>query len=72
MKKKKSPNKVPAPAKNPVLHGDTFRAFIDEARSIGNEVAARRQLHADMMEFLGELGYVESWDAWYAKKRAKP
>lgn len=63
MSTKKRQNSAPAPAqKPPVLHGDVFRAFVDEARSIGNEVAARR-------EFMKERGLDSDFAEWCAAKR---
>lgn len=75
MAKKKSPNTGPittalAAAPKPVLHGDCFRAFLDEARSIGNEVAARREYDEDVAVFLRERGLFDEWATWRAKKRA--
>ncbi len=48
----------------PVLHGDCFRTFLDEARSIGNEVASRRVYDADVAAYLTEKGLVEEFSAW--------
>lgn len=73
MARKKRPG-PPAPQKTtalpPVLHGDTFRAFLDEARSIGNECDARRKYDADVVEYLKEKGLFEEWAAWREAKHA--
>lgn len=74
MSKKKHPNKAhqkplvqrPPP---PVLHGDVFRTFVDEARSIGNEVVARREFDLDVVEYLRSKGLFDEWCAWRAAKR---
>ena len=75
MSKKKRPNKVTtpvavAPPKKPVLEGDVFVRFIDEARSIGNEVAARRQYEDDVVAYLTTKGLFQEWSAWRAAKYA--
>ena len=75
MSRKKRPNSPsptpPAPAGPlPVLNGNCFATFIDEARSIGNEVAARRQFDADIMEYLKQKSLLEEWSAWYDARRA--
>lgn len=54
----------------PVLHGDAFRTFLDEARSIGNEVMARREFDADVVEYLKQKGLVDEWAKWREAKRA--
>ncbi len=76
MSKKKSPNSVAArgtppkaAAPAPVAHGDCFRTFIDEARSIGNECVSRRQFDEDVVEFLKEKGMFADWAAWRTAKR---
>ena len=75
MKKKNRPNKsykkaaAPAPA-TPVLHGNVFRTFLAEATSIGNEVQARREFDADVVEFLTQKGLSAEWDAWRTAKHA--
>lgn len=58
---------VPTP---PVVHGDCFRAFIDEARSIGNECMARREYDNDVVEYLKQKGLFEDWATWREAKRA--
>jgi hypothetical protein len=74
MSKKKRPNKVPtrtaqnAAVPRPVVHGDAFRTFIAEAQSIGNEVAARREYDADVVEYLEEKGLFEDWARWREMK----
>ena len=73
MTKKNRPNKAPVKAgaqPQPVAHGDCFRTFIDEARSIGNECMARREWDDDAVEFLKAKGLFEEWCAWRDKKRA--
>ena len=71
MSRKKRPNKVQAPAAPvmPVLHGDCFRTFLDEARSIGSEVMARREYDADVVEYLKQKGLFEEWGRWRETKR---
>lgn len=72
MSKKNRANKVPnmpAAARLPVIHGDCFRTFIDEASSLGNEVMARRQFDADVAEYLKQKGLLEEWGAWREAKR---
>lgn len=71
MPKKNRAPRGAAPAKPPVLQGDCFRTFLDEARSIGNEVAARRQFAADVIEFLRGKGLIDEWDAWHAARRGQ-
>jgi hypothetical protein len=66
---RKAPRVVTAPPA-PVLAGDVFRAFVDEARSIGNEVAARRLYDEDVVAFLREKGLYDEWAAWRQAKRA--
>lgn len=70
MTKRKSPKTVPggSPVKPSVLHGDVFRSFLDEARSIGNECAERRVFDAHVVEFLTEKGLMDEWAAWREKK----
>jgi hypothetical protein len=75
MPKKKSPKTASVLAlkdvsTRTVLHGDCFRAFLDEARSIGNEVAARREYDEDVVEYLTAKGLFDEWAIWRAKKRA--
>lgn len=67
---KKKPAYV-APQQNtqlPILHGDCFRTFLEEATSIGNEVAARREFCADVVEYLTQKGLIDEWSAWRAAK----
>lgn len=74
MAKKKHPKAAPAvqPQKLalPVVHGDCFRTFLDEARSIGNEVVARRQFDADVVEYLTQKGLFDEWSKWREAKHA--
>ena len=75
MAKKKHPNSVPATQRAaaqplPVVHGDCFRTFLDEARSIGNECTARREYDADVVEYLQQKGLMDEWAAWREAKRA--
>ena len=53
---------------SPVLHGNAFHAFIAEAQSIGNEVAARRQFDADVCEYLELKALADDFSAWRAAK----
>lgn len=68
-KKHQKPAPAPQPTALPVLHGDTFRSFLDEARSIGNEVVARREYDADVVEYLTQKGQMEEWTKWREAKR---
>jgi len=75
MSKKRRPRPAPArTAQNaangprPVVHGDCFRTFIAEAQSIGNEVVARREYDADVVEYLKEKGLFEDWARWLDAK----
>lgn len=70
MKRKKSPNKgtQPSPQKTPVMQGDCFATFLREAQSIGNEVVARREFCADVVEFLETKGLVDEWAQWRKAK----
>jgi hypothetical protein len=71
MSKKKRPNPAPVAKKPlPVLHGGAFRAFLDEARSIGNECEARRSYDVDVVEYLKQKGLFEEWAEWRAAKHA--
>lgn len=73
MSKKKRPNPSPAPQRPtqlPVLHGMCFTTFIDEARSLGSEVTARREFDADVGEYLTQKGLLEEWSQWREAKRA--
>jgi hypothetical protein len=72
MSKKKRPDKAPRqqPVALPVTHGDCFRTFIDEATKIGNEVMARRQFDADVIEYLTQKGLMNEWSQWLDAKRA--
>ena len=65
MSKKNRPNKQ---TPQPIVQGDCFRTFLDEARSIGNEVAARRAYDAQVDAFLTERGLVEDFKAWCARR----
>lgn len=70
MAKRKSPNSkaaVPEGSKA-VTHGDVFRAFLDEARSVGNECSERRVFDAQVVEFLESKGLMDEWAAWREKK----
>jgi hypothetical protein len=67
MPKKNRPNKV-TPQKTTVLHGEVFAAFVREAQSIGNEVAARRAYQERVDAFLNERGLVEDFKAWCADR----
>lgn len=72
MAKKKTTNRnVPQPAPAAVVHGDCFRTFIDEARSIGNECTARREFDADVVEYLKQKGIFDDWSAWREAKHAQ-
>jgi hypothetical protein len=80
MSKKKRPNQKPtqaAPAtpaivmqKTPVTHGNVFAAFVDEAKQIGEEVAARRSFQEAVGAFLTEQGLVAQFEAWRAARKA--
>lgn len=67
MPKKKGPKMVPQ--QNPVLAGDCFRTFLDEAVSIGNECRARREFDADVVEYLQHKGLFDDWAKWREVKR---
>lgn len=54
----------------PVLHGNVFATFLQEAQSIGNECVARRAYDADVAEYLTQKGLFEEWVAWREAKRA--
>lgn len=58
------------PGALPVLHGRVFTTFIDEATSLGNEVNARREFCADVVEYLKQKSLLEEWSAWREAKRA--
>lgn len=71
MSKKKRPNKVLVPAPQPaVLHGDVFHAFVNEARQIGNEVAARRVFETDVAEYLKQKDLLDEFVKWRDARRA--
>lgn len=78
MSKKKRPNQklaqTPAPAPNPllqpVLGKDVFIMFIDAAKSIGNEVVARRAFADEIGTYLAEKKLVDDFNAWRDAKRA--
>lgn len=67
MSKKKRPVTPPV-APLPVLHGSCFTTFIDEAKSLGNEVVARRAFDADVAEYLKQKGLLEEWANWREAK----
>lgn len=72
-KKKRSLKVVPTqgqPPRLPVLHGMCFTTFIDEARSIGNEVQARREYDTDVVEYLTQKGLLDEFGKWREAKRA--
>jgi hypothetical protein len=66
MPKKKRPSKAPQKimVKPPVLQGNVFATFLQEAQSIGNEVEARRKMQNEMGAFLAEKGLVDEFNAW--------
>jgi hypothetical protein len=72
MSRKKRPQKViqPAPHPLPVLHGSAFTAVLDEGRMLCNEVMARREFCADVVEYLKQKGLLDEWDQWRQAKRA--
>lgn len=77
MSKKKRPNRtvavaaVPAaPPPSPVMHNDVFRSFVDEARSIGLEVEARRAFQNEVASFLAEKKLVQEFEAWRAARKS--
>ncbi len=70
MSRKKRPQKPAASAPLPVLHGNAFATFLQEAHSLGNEVVARREFDADIVEYLKQKGLLEEWGAWREQKRA--
>lgn len=70
MSKKKRPQKVSVPAGPlPVLHGNAFVTMLDEGRMLCNEVAARREFDADVVEYLKQKGLLEEWGKWREAKR---
>lgn len=78
MSKKKSPNKAPVnqnaaqtpAAPVPVTQGNVFATFIEEARSIGAEVTARRALHNEVAAFLQSKGLIEEFEAFRKARQA--
>lgn len=72
---KKKPSKKPAqviqaPPK-PVVHGNVFATFMQEAQSIGNEVEARRALQNEVAKFLAEKNLAEEFEAWRKERAPK-
>jgi urease alpha subunit len=57
-----------APAPQPVVYGNVFATFLDEATKIGNEVMARRQTERDVADFLKMKNLIEEFDAWRKAK----
>jgi hypothetical protein len=47
-----------------------FTTFIEEATSLGNEVTARREFCADVVEYLTQKGLLHEWGEWRNAKRA--
>lgn len=79
MSKKKRPNQKPAQAvaapaivmqKTTVTHGNVFAAFVDEAKQIGEEVAARRAFQEEVGAFITEKGLTAQFEAWRAARKA--
>lgn len=76
MSRKNRPNKpailgpAAAPAPPPVLHGNCFHTFIAEARSLGNEVTARRAFDAEVGEYIAAKGLTDDFNAWREARRA--
>ncbi len=74
MAKRKRSNKVPLKivtvAPPPVLQGNCFATFLDEARSIGNECNARRAFDAEVIEYLEHKGLTDDWSKWREAKHA--
>ncbi len=70
MKRPKKPVKAPQhPPQTPVHNGDVFATFLREAQSIGNEVVARREYDAHIVEFLEEKKLSAEWAQWLKNKR---
>ncbi len=70
MSKKKRPPKVSAPAAPlPVLHGSAFVTMLNEGRGLCDEVTARREFCADVVEYLRQKGLLEEWGKWREAKR---
>lgn len=72
---KKKPSKkvvqvVQAPPK-PVVHGNVFATFMQEAQSLGNEVAARRELQNEVAKFLAEKELAEEFEIWRKERAPK-
>ncbi len=61
---------VPPPPQ-PVVHGDCFAAFMNEAMSINNEIVARREFDREVVLFLNEKGLLVEWEAWRTEQKAK-
>lgn len=72
MSRKKHPNPPPVKPAGPlpVLHGNVFATFLQEAQSVGNEVVARREYDSDVAEYLTQKGLMQEWTAWREAKRA--
>lgn len=79
MKRKKAAPKAPSqkssapdPMMQPVLVKDVFATFLDVARSIGNEVQARRAFDSEVGVYVTEKGLVDDFNAWREARAAKP
>ena len=78
MSNKKRPETSPAatpapvdPLMQPVLVKDVFATFLDVARSIGNEVQARRAFTEEIGVYLAEKKLVDDFNGWRTA-RQKP
>jgi hypothetical protein len=75
MSRKNRPNQKPSPAAapdplmQPVLVKDVFATFLDVARSIGNEVQARRGFADEIGAYLAEKKLVDDFNGWRAARQ---
>lgn len=69
--KKPSPAAAPDPLMQPVLVKDVFAVFLDVARSIGNEVQARRAFADEVGTYLADKKLVDDFNGWRSA-RQKP
>ena len=54
-----------------VLRGDVFATFVHEAKSLGDEVVARRAFDDDVGAFLKERELLADFEAWRVARRAR-
>lgn len=71
MSRSKSKNR-PSPIPPDYVHkNDVFATFVDQAQSLGNEVAARRRFDADVSEFLKTKGLVAEFETFRKSREPK-